>query len=145
MEGGDPAVREIEPSWERRREWGGLGCAGGETHGARRSGGSGLPGAGGQKGIGSGCSPLSPSLQPPALTVPPHHQSKNQKKERAAAVQHAQQEFGTVPHSFVFHRGRVGKNVRQLIADMRKVMEPYTARALKVSWEGGKGSCPSPG
>ncbi|KAM9610638.1 uncharacterized protein ACIBXB_022331 [Morphnus guianensis] len=58
--------------------------------------------------------------------------SKNQKKERAAAVQHAQQEFGTVPHSFVFHRGRVGKNVRQLITDMRKVMEPYTARALKV-------------
>ncbi|XP_009469807.1 PREDICTED: uncharacterized protein LOC104018404, partial [Nipponia nippon] len=35
-------------------------------------------------------------------------------------------------HSFVFHRGRVGKNVRQLIADVRKVMEPYTARALKV-------------
>ncbi|NWY55346.1 SSF1 protein, partial [Chionis minor] len=59
-------------------------------------------------------------------------QSKNQKKERAAAVQRAQQEFGTVPHSFVFHRGRVGKNVRQLIADVRKVMEPYTARALKV-------------
>ncbi|XP_076216847.1 suppressor of SWI4 1 homolog [Aptenodytes patagonicus] len=58
--------------------------------------------------------------------------SKNQKKERAAALQHAQQEFGTVPHSFVFHRGRVGKNVRQLIADVRKVMEPYTARALKV-------------
>ncbi|NWH47711.1 SSF1 protein, partial [Fregata magnificens] len=54
------------------------------------------------------------------------------KKERAAALQNAQQEFGTVPHSFVFHRGRVGKNVRQLIADMRKVMEPYTARALKV-------------
>ncbi|KAM9214395.1 uncharacterized protein RG961_012886 [Leptosomus discolor] len=58
--------------------------------------------------------------------------SKNQKKERAAALQHAQQEFGTVPHSFVFHRGRVGKNVRQLIADVRKVMEPYTARALKA-------------
>uniref|UniRef100_A0A8B9B9G2 Peter pan homolog n=2 Tax=Anser brachyrhynchus TaxID=132585 RepID=A0A8B9B9G2_9AVES len=38
----------------------------------------------------------------------------------------------TVPHSFVFHRGRVGKNVRQLILDVRKVMEPYTARALKV-------------
>ncbi|KAM7079800.1 LOW QUALITY PROTEIN: uncharacterized protein J5F26_015968 [Ciconia maguari] len=58
--------------------------------------------------------------------------SKNQKKERATALQHAQQEFGTVPHSFVFHRGRIGKNVRQLIADVRKVMEPYTARALKV-------------
>ncbi|NXT94062.1 SSF1 protein, partial [Anhinga rufa] len=58
--------------------------------------------------------------------------SKYQKKERAAALQQAQQEFGTVPHSFVFHRGRVGKNVGQLIADVRKVMEPYTARTLKV-------------
>ncbi|NXQ92677.1 SSF1 protein, partial [Nyctibius grandis] len=59
-------------------------------------------------------------------------QSKNQKKERAAAQHQAQQEFGTVPHSFVFHRGRVGKSVRQLLADVRRVMEPYTARALKV-------------
>ncbi|XP_035427602.1 suppressor of SWI4 1 homolog isoform X2 [Cygnus atratus] len=58
--------------------------------------------------------------------------TKNQKKERAAALQQAQQDFGTVPHSFVFHRGRVGKNVRQLILDVRRVMEPYTARALKV-------------
>uniref|UniRef100_A0A8B9QD23 Suppressor of SWI4 1 homolog n=1 Tax=Apteryx owenii TaxID=8824 RepID=A0A8B9QD23_APTOW len=58
--------------------------------------------------------------------------TKNQKKERAAALHNAQQEFGTVPHSFVFHRGCVGKNVRQLILDVRKVMEPYTARALKV-------------
>ncbi|XP_062454312.1 P2Y purinoceptor 11 [Rhea pennata] len=58
--------------------------------------------------------------------------TKNQKKERAAALHNAQQEFSTVPHSFVFHRGRVGKNVRQLILDVRKVMEPYTARALKV-------------
>ncbi|KAI6059988.1 Suppressor of SWI4 1-like protein [Aix galericulata] len=62
--------------------------------------------------------------------LPP--QTKNQKKERAAAVQQAQQDFGTVPHSFVFHRGRVGKSVRQLILDVRRVMEPYTARALKV-------------
>ncbi|NXV80563.1 SSF1 protein, partial [Atlantisia rogersi] len=59
-------------------------------------------------------------------------QSKNQKKERAAALHQAQQEFGTVPHSFVFHRGRVGRNVRQLVTDVRKVMEPYTARALTV-------------
>ncbi|NXW38667.1 SSF1 protein, partial [Phaetusa simplex] len=58
--------------------------------------------------------------------------SKNQKTERAAALHQAQQEYSAVPHSFVFNRGRVGKNVRQLIADVRKVMEPYTARALKV-------------
>ncbi|NXC51380.1 SSF1 protein, partial [Penelope pileata] len=59
-------------------------------------------------------------------------QSKNQKKERAAAVLRAQEEFGAVPHSFVFHRGRVGRAVRQLSQDLRRVMEPYTARALKV-------------
>ncbi|NWR67949.1 SSF1 protein, partial [Bucorvus abyssinicus] len=59
-------------------------------------------------------------------------QSKNQKKERAAALQQAEQQFGTVPHSFVFHRGHVGKSVRQLVADVRRVMEPYTARALQV-------------
>ncbi|NXK01113.1 SSF1 protein, partial [Corythaixoides concolor] len=67
---------------------------------------------------------------PPAPSRSP--QSKNQKKERAAALQNSQQEYGTVPHSFVFHRGRVGKNVRRLAADVRKVMEPFTARALKV-------------
>ncbi|NXP80181.1 SSF1 protein, partial [Ramphastos sulfuratus] len=59
-------------------------------------------------------------------------QSKNQKKERAAAALQAQQDFGSVPHSFVFHRGRVGSSVRQLSADLRRVMEPYTARALQV-------------
>ncbi|NWH69072.1 SSF1 protein, partial [Geococcyx californianus] len=58
--------------------------------------------------------------------------TKNQKKERAAALNQAQQEFSSVPHSFVFHRGRIGRNVRQLMMDIRKVMEPYTARTLKV-------------
>ena len=37
-----------------------------------------------------------------------------------------------MPHCFVFHRGRVGKNVQQLILDVRRVMEPYTATTLKV-------------
>ncbi|OPJ76261.1 hypothetical protein AV530_009614 [Patagioenas fasciata monilis] len=59
--------------------------------------------------------------------------SKHQKKERAAARHQAQQDFATVPHSFVFHRGRGGRNLRQLVGDVRKVMEPFTARALKVS------------
>ncbi|PKK18313.1 suppressor of SWI4 1 homolog, partial [Columba livia] len=58
--------------------------------------------------------------------------SKHQKKERAAARHQAQQDFATVPHSFVFHRGRGGRNLRQLVGDVRKVMEPFTARALKV-------------
>uniref|UniRef100_A0A915K3M1 Brix domain-containing protein n=1 Tax=Romanomermis culicivorax TaxID=13658 RepID=A0A915K3M1_ROMCU len=36
------------------------------------------------------------------------------------------------PHSFVFHRGKVGLYVRRLIRDVRRVMEPYTATKLKV-------------
>ncbi|XP_060619294.2 suppressor of SWI4 1 homolog [Anolis sagrei] len=58
--------------------------------------------------------------------------TKNQKKERAAAQHRAQEEYGSVPHSFVFHRGQVGKNLQQLVLDVRKVMLPYTATSLKV-------------
>uniref|UniRef100_A0A3Q3WDM1 Brix domain-containing protein n=1 Tax=Mola mola TaxID=94237 RepID=A0A3Q3WDM1_MOLML len=58
--------------------------------------------------------------------------SKNQKKSRAAANHVAEEGYGLVPHSFVFHRGQVGKNVGQLIQDVRRVMEPYTAESLKV-------------
>lgn len=65
------------------------------------------------------------------FSYPP--QTKNQKKSRANAIHLAQEDFGTVPHSFVFHRGQIGKNVSQLIVDMRRVMEPYTAESLKVA------------
>lgn len=59
-------------------------------------------------------------------------QTKSQKKARAAANHVAQEAYGSVPHSFVFHRGQTGKNVGQLILDVRKVLEPYTAESLKV-------------
>ncbi|CDW54513.1 Brix domain containing protein [Trichuris trichiura] len=36
------------------------------------------------------------------------------------------------PHSFIFHRGRVGRLVRQLIRDMRMVFSPFTAPKLQV-------------
>ncbi|CAG2054965.1 unnamed protein product [Timema podura] len=36
------------------------------------------------------------------------------------------------PHSFVIHRGSVGKYVQELTRDFRKVMEPYTASSLKA-------------
>ncbi|XP_029644080.1 suppressor of SWI4 1 homolog [Octopus sinensis] len=36
------------------------------------------------------------------------------------------------PHSFVIKSGNVGKYVQQLVKDVRKVMEPYTASKLKV-------------
>lgn len=58
--------------------------------------------------------------------------TKNQKKSRATANHVAEETYGAIPHSFVFHRGQVGKNVGQLILDVRKVMEPYTAESLKV-------------
>uniref|UniRef100_A0A7N6B769 Brix domain-containing protein n=1 Tax=Anabas testudineus TaxID=64144 RepID=A0A7N6B769_ANATE len=58
--------------------------------------------------------------------------TKNQKKSRAVANHVAEESYGAVPHSFVFHRGQIGKNVAQLILDMRKVLEPYTAESLKV-------------
>ncbi|XP_040917840.1 suppressor of SWI4 1 homolog isoform X2 [Toxotes jaculatrix] len=58
--------------------------------------------------------------------------TKNQKKSRASANHVAEETYGAVPHSFVFHRGQIGKNVGQLILDVRRVMEPYTAESLKV-------------
>lgn len=61
-----------------------------------------------------------------------YFQTKNQKKSRALANHVAEEGYGAVPHSFVFHRGQIGKNVGQLIQDVRKVMEPFTAESLKV-------------
>ncbi|XP_064171140.1 suppressor of SWI4 1 homolog [Anguilla rostrata] len=58
--------------------------------------------------------------------------TKNQKKARVNAAHVAQEDYSTVPHSFVFHRGQIGKNVAQLVQDMRRVMEPFTAESLKV-------------
>ncbi|XP_041673479.1 suppressor of SWI4 1 homolog [Cheilinus undulatus] len=58
--------------------------------------------------------------------------TKNQKKSRAQANHVAEETYGAVPHSFVFHRGQIGKNVGQLILDVRRVMEPYTAESLKI-------------
>ncbi|XP_040202328.1 suppressor of SWI4 1 homolog [Rana temporaria] len=58
--------------------------------------------------------------------------TKNQKKLRATSIHNAEEEYASVPHSFVFHRGVVGKNVQQLIEDVRRAMEPFTGASLKV-------------
>ncbi|XP_075758632.1 suppressor of SWI4 1 homolog isoform X2 [Pelodiscus sinensis] len=58
--------------------------------------------------------------------------SRNQKRQRAAAQQQAQELFASVPHSFVFHRGRAGRSLQQLVLDVRRVMEPFTGSALQV-------------
>uniref|UniRef100_A0A671SRS8 Suppressor of SWI4 1 homolog n=1 Tax=Sinocyclocheilus anshuiensis TaxID=1608454 RepID=A0A671SRS8_9TELE len=58
--------------------------------------------------------------------------TKNQKKGRKAASLVAEETYSTVPHTFVFQRGQIGRNVGQLVLDIRRVMEPFTARSLKV-------------
>jgi len=49
-----------------------------------------------------------------------------------AKTEHEPAEIVTAPHSFVIHHGSVGRNIRTLEADIRRVMEPYTAARLKV-------------
>ncbi|CAG2107600.1 unnamed protein product, partial [Medioppia subpectinata] len=36
------------------------------------------------------------------------------------------------PHSFVIKRGKVGKNVNELLHNFRQVLEPFTAMSLKI-------------
>uniref|UniRef100_A0A8C8I6V6 Brix domain-containing protein n=1 Tax=Oncorhynchus tshawytscha TaxID=74940 RepID=A0A8C8I6V6_ONCTS len=56
--------------------------------------------------------------------------TKNQRKSRLSANHVVEEVFRAVPH--VFHRGQVGKNVGQLVENMRRVVEPFTAESLKV-------------
>lgn len=42
------------------------------------------------------------------------------------------EELTKAPHSFVIHRGKVGRYLLSLMMDFRKVMEPFTASSLKV-------------
>ncbi|XP_054290952.1 protein Peter pan-like [Macrosteles quadrilineatus] len=42
------------------------------------------------------------------------------------------EEVTRAPHSFVIHRGSVGKTIVDFTKDFRKVMEPFTASSLKV-------------
>lgn len=61
--------------------------------------------------------------------------SKGRAARNAATKQKGDDEeehFSKAPHSFVFHRGHVGKTVKELVKDMRQIMEPYTASRLKV-------------
>ncbi|XP_072776015.1 suppressor of SWI4 1 homolog [Taeniopygia guttata] len=58
--------------------------------------------------------------------------SRFQRVQRAQARQRSQQQFGSVPHSFVFPRGRPGRSLRSLCRDLRRVLEPFTARNLQV-------------
>ena len=53
-------------------------------------------------------------------------------KKRKTHQDVTEEEVNKVPHSFVMHRGDVGKSVLKLEMDIRRVMEPYTASKLKV-------------
>ncbi|XP_058717788.1 suppressor of SWI4 1 homolog isoform X2 [Poecile atricapillus] len=58
--------------------------------------------------------------------------SRSQRLQRSRARARSELEFQKVPHSFVFARGRAGRSLRGLVRDLRKVLEPYTARRLQV-------------
>lgn len=54
------------------------------------------------------------------------------KARQSQLLQGEGKELVEAPHSFVIHRGKVGKHVVELVKDMRRVMAPYTAEDLKV-------------
>ena len=56
-------------------------------------------------------------------------------KKRKTHQPITEEEVGKVPHSFVMHRGAVGKSVLHLEIDIRHIMEPYTATKLKVTFQ----------
>ncbi len=58
-------------------------------------------------------------------------QGKNTKAAKQNLVS-AESVYGKAPHTFVFHRGVVGKSVFQLLLDTRRTMEPYTASDLRA-------------
>ena len=60
-------------------------------------------------------------------------QGRSAKKAQSGNIGQSEEHYKKAPHTFVIPRGHVGKNVNELIRDMRKVMEPYTASRLKVS------------
>lgn len=58
---------------------------------------------------------------------------KTRRKKRKTHQEVTEEDVNKVPHSFVMHKGEVGKSVLQLEMDIRHVMEPYTATKLKVN------------
>ncbi|VDL80931.1 unnamed protein product [Nippostrongylus brasiliensis] len=60
-------------------------------------------------------------------------QEKAVKQIRAAgAAKAAEIEKAKQPHSFVIHRGNVGKYIKALENDIRQIMDPFTAKHLKT-------------
>ena len=59
--------------------------------------------------------------------MPAKNRTRLQRKQRATQV-FSQAEDAKQPHSIVVSRGKVGKNLNQLMLDYRKVMSPYTGK-----------------
>lgn len=55
-------------------------------------------------------------------------------KKLKKTVYEEPEELKRAPHSFVIHRGQIGKSLLQLVKDFRKVMEPFTAASLQVTY-----------
>lgn len=58
---------------------------------------------------------------------------KKRLKKLKKTVYEEPDELKRAPHSFVIHRGQIGKSLLQLVKDFRKVMEPFTASSLQVT------------
>jgi len=64
----------------------------------------------------------------------------NRKGKRGRTARNARKGLGNAepeelikaPHSFVIHRGKLGKNCNELMLNFRMIMEPFTAYQLKV-------------
>ncbi|KRZ70364.1 Suppressor of SWI4 1 -like protein [Trichinella papuae] len=54
------------------------------------------------------------------------------RRARASAGCQEPESLKKAPHSFIFHRGRVGSYVRRLIEDLRKTFSPFSAAKLKI-------------
>lgn len=54
------------------------------------------------------------------------------KGKKTCKIDVQEENYKSAPHSFVFHRGHVGKTVKQLVHDTRAVMEPFTAKTLQI-------------
>ena len=60
------------------------------------------------------------------------HRKKGRGKKKHKPKIIEDPELVNAPHTFVFHRGKLGDKAKQLTLDMRKVMEPFTATNLQV-------------
>jgi ribosome biogenesis protein SSF1/2 len=47
-------------------------------------------------------------------------------------VHHEPEDVKRAPHSFIIYRGKVGRYIKELMRDLRHLMEPFTASNLKA-------------